>query len=330
MSRILITGANGFVGSFLVREALDRGLEVYAGVRSTSNRALLSDKRINFIILDFEDEVGLRKTLSRHKFEYVIHNAGITRAYKAETYFKVNCDYSVLLARLCMDEIADLKKFVYISSLDSFGSADHIKDGVIREDSSPQPTTSYGLSKLRAERALKKIENLPLMIMRPTGVFGPGEKDFFTIFQTIKKYRFAPVIGTDKIIYTFVYVKDLARVTLDATLSKIVNRSYFVTDGKIYNIREFTDAVAKAFGVKSFGFTIPFFLVDILAEINGIIDGITGRRSLLNKEQVAKMKARSWDADISPLVKDLNYAGRYTMEDAVKETALWYEENNWL
>jgi len=330
MAKILITGASGFVGSFLVREAIKRGLETYAGIRASSSKDLLPTEGVRYCIIDFDDPKSLESILLEHQFDYIIHNAGVTRTHKNSIYMKVNVDYSVLLAELAIKTIPTLKKYVYTSSIESHGSADPTLNGVLDENTVPAPRTTYGLSKLRAEEALKKIPNLPLLIMRPTAVFGPGEKDFFLVFEMIKKYRFTPISGSKNIKYTFIYVKDLARVMLEATLSEYVNKSYFISDGRIYKITQFTDGISKALNVKTFGFTIPFPILSLIVTGTGILDKITGSKSLLNDEQLAKMKARNWDCDIAPLVQDFSFQPQYNIDQATKETALWYLEKGWL
>ena len=324
--KILITGASGFVGSFLVEEALSRDLEVYAGIRKSSSTRYLQDERINLCYPDFESEENLIKLIDEIGIDYIIHNAGVTRAQNSAEYFRINSDYTVRLAKAAMNATTGLKKFVFMSSLEAYGSADNTPQGYLEENSPQNPRTEYGKSKLRAEKELQQITDLPWIILRPTGVFGPREKDFLSIFQTIKKYRIAPVVGTDKIKYTFVYVKDLVRVSLDAVIAPLVQRSYFVNDGKIYSIKNFTGAIAKALDLKPFSITIPYLLLDGVVILTGLLDKVTGSKSLLNEEQLAKMKAQNWDADISPLVKDFGYCSQYTLEDAILETTKWYEE----
>ena len=328
--KILITGASGFVGSWLVKEALSRGLDTYAGIRTSSSKEFLKDPLIQFVEMDFEDEEGLIKILKEHQFDYVIHNAGITRASSDSTYIKVNSDYAVRLANGWLEGGGNLKKFVFVSSVESHGSADDTPEGVVDATTPPNPRTAYGQSKLHAEIALNQIDQLPLVIMRPTAVFGPAERDLFVVFKTIKQFGFAPVMGSKDIRYSFVYIKDLVRVLLDATLKAAIGKAYFVTDGRIYPIKRFTSGIASALKKKTWGFTIPFGILEGIVVGTSLLDKVTGKKSLLNKEQLDKMKARNWDFDIGPLVQDLGYQPRYSLEKALLETVEWYEAEGWM
>ncbi len=331
MPKVLITGASGFVGSWLVNESLSRGWDTYAGIRSTSSRTLLQDDRINFVLLDFSDEDLMRKVLSEQDYDYIIHNAGVTRAQRDSVYFKVNTEYSRDFAKLALDVLGDrLRKFVFISSIEAYGSADGTPDDVVDESVTPQPRTTYGQSKLRAERELKLIDDLPLIIIRPTAVFGPAEKDFFAFWKTIKNYSVTPTVGNKDIKYTFIYVKDLARVVLDAAASDITQKSYFASDGRIHKMGHFLSHIAASLNKKTLSFTIPYPVIDTAVFMTGLLDKITGKKSLLNAEQVAKAKAQNWDCDISDLVQDFGYLPQYTLEAAVQETTEWYIEHGWI
>lgn len=330
MSKILITGASGFVGSFLVREALSRKLKVYAGVRSSSSLGQLQNPAIQFCEINYDDEKQIRTVLDHHQFDYIIHNAGITRAPSASIYKKVNTDYTNRLARLALEVNPSLKKFLFISSLEAFGSADGTPNDVVDEFITPNPRTQYGFSKQRAEQMLKEIPGLPYLILRPTGIFGPYEKDIFTVFKTIKKYRISPVVGSRKIKYSFIYVRDMVRVAMDACLSDISGKGYFVSDGKVYSIDHFNNAVATYFGVQTFPLVIPYPVMELAVGITGLYDKLSGNTSLLNREQLDKLKAQNWDCDISPLVKDFSFRPKYTLEEAIEETCEWYLANGWL
>jgi nucleoside-diphosphate-sugar epimerase len=110
---------------------------------------------------------------------------------------------------------------VFISSLASIGP---LKDAsrLIDETTSPVPVTSYGRSKLLAEESLKNIK-LPMIILRPTAVYGSRDKDIFIILKTFNS-GFEPYIGRGAQQLSFVYVKDLAAVSVNAlfTVTKLV------------------------------------------------------------------------------------------------------------
>ncbi len=328
MDKILITGASGFVGSFLVEEALKRELEVYAGVRSTSSKRWLKDERIKFLELSLNNQNQLNTVLSDHNFDYVIHNAGLTKANSQSELFRVNADYSCNLAKASMAN-SNLKKFTFMSSLAAYGTADYQKEGVVSVNSAPKPITSYGKSKLRAEKQLKFIPNLPLLIFRPTGIFGPRESDFLNIFNSINK-GIALQVGLTEQNLSLVYVKDLVRVIMDATLSQHVNKDYFVSDGKIYKGSYFNQLIAHSLNKKTFTIKVPLSLVSVIATLTDIKSKITGKANILSRDKLPEIKSRNMDCDISNLVQDFNYIPQYTLEEAIKETTTWYKDNGWL
>lgn len=95
MKSVLVTGASGFIGSFIVEEALKRGFDVWAGIRSSSSREYLQDSRIHFLELDFAYSDVLCAQLSAHKeangeFDYIIHCAGATKCVDKNDFDRVN------------------------------------------------------------------------------------------------------------------------------------------------------------------------------------------------------------------------------------------------
>ena len=328
MPKILITGASGFVGSFLVEEALKRGLETFAGIRTSSSKKWLQDKRINIVELDLSDRDQLSAQIDENQFDYIIHNAGITKSNNKNDFYKVNVDYSLNLA-LSSRASSNLKKFSFISSLAAYGPADFQKDGVLSNESVPHPVTTYGKSKLEAERVLKEISDFPLLIFRPTGVFGPRESDFLTIFKTINR-GFAPQIGSTEQWISLVYVKDLAHVIIKATTSDISNRQYFVSDGNLYPGSKFNKTIAESLGKNPLRFKIPLSFVYVLAGVNEAVSKLTGKPGILDRDKFAEIKAQNLDCDISDLVRDFNFKPKYNLATAISETAEWYKANNWI
>ena len=127
MERILVTGASGFIGSFIVEEALRRNMEVWAAMRKTSSKAFLQDKRIHFIQLDLADEEKLRQQLSGMDFDYVVHAAGVTKCLHQEDFHRVNTIGTQHLVNAILHSGMTLRRFVYLSSLRLPQFAQHLR-----------------------------------------------------------------------------------------------------------------------------------------------------------------------------------------------------------
>ena len=188
--KILVTGSSGFIGSFLVEGALERGLQVWAGVRKTSSRKYLQDSRIRFAELDFTDSEKLESQLAAHKrehggWDYVIHCAGVTkcldkRDFEIGNYWATR-HFIETLQRLDMVP----GRFIFISSLSVFGPVRERDYTEIREDDRPCPDTAYGISKLHTEEFLRSLPDFPYVIFRPTGVYGPRVTDYYLMAESI-------------------------------------------------------------------------------------------------------------------------------------------------
>ena len=90
--KILITGASGFIGSFIVEEALKRGFETWAAVRKSSSKAFLQDEHIHFIELNLSSEEALKEQLQDHAFDYVVHAAGVTKCLNKQDFRRINTE----------------------------------------------------------------------------------------------------------------------------------------------------------------------------------------------------------------------------------------------
>ena len=166
--KILVTGASGFIGSYIVEEALRQGMETWAAVRPTSSRKYLQDERIHFINLNLSSEEELEKELAPHEFDYIVHAAGATKCLHAEDFYRVNTEGTKHLVNAILHLGMPIKRFVFVSSLSIFGAIREEQPyQEICENDVPRPNTAYGKSKLEAERYLDSIgNNFPYIILR--------------------------------------------------------------------------------------------------------------------------------------------------------------------
>ncbi len=338
MKKILITGASGFIGSFIVEEALQHGMETWAAVRASSSRAYLNDNRIHLIELDLSSQKRLEEQLRGHQFDYVVHAAGVTKCLHKEDFFRVNTEGTRNLVKALTALQMPLQRFVFLSSLSIMGAIREQQPYTeITENDIPQPNTAYGKSKLEAEKVIKKgavgrkqEDSLPYVILRPTGVYGPKEKDYFIMAKSIKNHSdFA--VGFKPQDITFVYVKDVVQAVFLALDHGKNGRAYFLSDGNVYRSSTFSNLIHEELGrpwwirIKA-----PIWVLRIVTFFGEYIGRLTGKMSALNNDKYNILKQRNWRCDISPAVEELGYKPEYDLTRGVKETITWYREEGWI
>ncbi|MFZ4563548.1 MAG: NAD-dependent epimerase/dehydratase family protein, partial [Bacteroidales bacterium] len=313
---------------------LNQGFQVYAGIRKSSSREYLRDPRIRFIEFDFENRGRLVDSLNECKrnnvrFEYIVHNAGLTKAKKKEDFYNVNCRNTIHFIEALKETGMVPEKFVFVSSLAAFGPGNPDTGEPVRLSDKPMPIELYGKSKLDAENYITSLKDFPWLIVRPTGVYGPKEKDYYVFFQTINR-GMEPYIGFRKQILTFIYVRDLVRVIYLALASSFVHKAWFVSDGKEYPSELFAEITKKALGKKTIRFTVPLFIVKAIATIGENVAGLWGSIPTLNTDKYNVLSSTNWRCEVEPLEKDLSFKAEYDLEKGVAETLAWYKKEGWI
>ena len=334
--KVLITGASGFIGGFLVEEALRRGYETWAGIRASSNRKRLQDSRIRFIDLRYDDPAKLTEQLTEHvrlhgAWDYIIHNAGLIKTLKKENFYKVNAEQTRIFLQSLQASGCSPKKFILMSSLSSFGPGDEKTFTPIKQTDPQRPNTVYGKSKMLAEKYVREQTGFPYVILYPTGVYGPGERDYFMEIQSIQSGIDMAAGFTPQQI-TFIYVKDLARVAFLAIENeKAVNKAYFVADGDVHTDESFARMIQDILGKKwVLRGRLPLGVVKIACWCSEMIGKIIGKEMTLNTDKYIILKQRNWICDITPLQDDLNFKASYPLRKGLEESIDWYRMEGWL
>ncbi|MBQ6202489.1 MAG: NAD(P)-dependent oxidoreductase [Prevotella sp.] len=331
MSNILITGATGFIGGFIVDEALRRNMNVWVMLRKSSSRQWLSDSRIRFLEANLSSEDDLVEKMHDLQFDYVVHAAGVTKSLHREDFRRVNVGGTKNLVNALLRLKMPLKKFVYLSSLSIFGPVREQQPYTeILETDEPQPNTEYGKSKLEAERWLESVGGLPVVFLRPTGVYGPRERDYFLMAKSIKAHTdFA--VGFKPQDITFVYVLDVVQAIFLAIEKGEPGRKFFLSDGQVYRSSAFSDLIRKELGNPWWiRITAPLWLLRIITFCGEYIGRLTDKVTALNNDKYHIMKQRNWRCDIGPACRELGFEPKYQLEEGVRLTIKWYKENHWL
>ena len=328
--KLLITGASGFIGFHLIEAALGKGLDVYAAVRPRSDVSHLKEYDIRFCELDYTNEQLLAEQLADAGFDYIIHAAGTTRAGSQQMYDTINASYAFNLASAAVEGPGNaLKKFVFVSSLAAVGPLDS-RLRLITEDTTAAPVTAYGRSKLLAEQKLKTLPSLPLVVLRPTAVYGPRERDIFIMLRSIHR-GMEPYIGriVDQHL-SFVYVKDLAAVTINSLFSNVSNMTFNISDGESYDQYELANLAKQILNKKTFRLHLPYRMVKGMAFALEKWSGWRGKTPVLNREKLHELTAINWQCNIEKAKMHLDFRPQYSLEQGLRETLQWYRLNKWL
>lgn len=324
--RLLVVGAGGFIGGFICDEGLRRGMEVTATVRETTSRRYLADPALKFLVLDYDDQAQMTEALSASEpWDYIIYNLGATKAAGGFPEFnKVNFEYLRRFVETLKSTGRVPRRLLFMSSLSAIGPGDEKGYTPLSSDMVPNPNTRYGLSKIKAEQYLEHLSGIPYIIFRPTGVYGPHEKDYLMMIQAIDRH-FDFSVGLRKQMLTFIYVDDLVEAMFRAFESGVEKKKYIISEDRAYTQMEFRKIVAEELGAK---FVIPVRLPMPLVWIASFVAEKIGQARLkpstLNRDKFKIMRQRNWKADVSDAMRDFGFAPRFSLRDGIRETVKSY------
>lgn len=328
--RVLIIGAGGFIGGFIAKESLRRGHETWVGIRASTSRRFLSDERLHFLILDYDSEDAMTASLKEalpqnERWDCIIYNLGATKCTNFADFNRINFLYlrSFINALRQSGKIPD--RFLYMSSLSALGTGNEKNYTPITDNDIPNPNTRYGLSKIKAETFLETCPDIPWIIFRPTGVYGPHEQDYLMMIKSIDRH-FDFGVGFRKQLLTFIYVEDLATAMFDAIISdNTVKKKYIISEPRSYTQREFRKIVSEELGRRCIiPLRLPMWIVYIASVISEKYGVARLKPSTLNRDKYKIMRQRNWNCDVSNAIRDFNFAPKYSLRDGIRATVKAY------
>lgn len=329
---VLITGACGFVGSNLVKTALEKGWRVRATDLPSANRNMLKDLSVEFIPADVTKKETLKRVVDGA--EYVFHPAAVFN-YSApwKAFQEVNISGTENLCRAVVDA-GDVKKFVLISTVEIYGITPP-ELLPTREDAPKCPESNYAKSKLGQEEVVsrfRKKHGLPAVTVRPGPIYGPG--NYYGVAKMIQEPARLPFLAIPSNMDTrapFVNVKDVCEaVFFLAQKDKAVGEAYNVVDDSSYTIYEFFKHLAPLLG-KPF-FTVPpvpaahlKFMGKIAAKVIEAVSRLTRTKPLIEEGYLIYVGNDFWFSNEK--LKSLGYQLIYPdVKEGIKETIAWYRE----
>ncbi len=324
MKKIVISGANGFIGSRLINYLYKEGFEVRGLVRENADMSLIHPD-VNCIRVDYNDQIAMAGILSESTV--FIHCAAQTKARSFDEICRNNVDLTQTLIRLA-NQSDKLEHIIFLSSQAAGGPGEGHQ--AVSESDIPHPVSWYGKSKLLAEKNIQRMCQKNWTILRSASVYGPGDKDFFAYFQLIEKHLALHPGLSDKYI-SLIYVDDLIKIIRqvignETAFSKIYNCS----DGRAYTVKSFIDTLALAMNQLVVSFAVPDYFVSLTGAFAEMLGRLQKKLPVLNRQKAKEFSHKNWLCSNLRLVNDLNFKPEKQLLDNLISTYKWYQKNNWL
>jgi nucleoside-diphosphate-sugar epimerase len=261
--------------------------------------------------------------------DQVFHLAGATTAVKEKTYFEVNTLGTGNLIQACIEHNTGLKKFIFLSSQAAAGPC---RSGGRKKESDPcEPVSPYGKSKLLGEKsALFHSREMPLLILRPSAVYGPRDKGFHALFKCLSRHIKPCLCDPDQHI-SLCYVQDLVRgILLAAETPTASGEIFFLSDGRDYRMSEMGDTFARAMKISALPLRLPKQVLFCLAFLAQGFSRVSGKPLIMSSGKVAEMIQKNWCCDIAKARAFLGFEPRIFLPRGAELAVAWYKKENWL
>lgn len=329
---LLIVGAGGFIGGFIASEALKRGYDTWAGVRESTSRRWLGLPGLHIVNFDYDDPDAVAETLRREApapegWDYIIWNLGATKCANFRDFNHINFEYVRDFTDVLRELHMQPERFLMMSSLSALDPGDEKGYAPLTSKTVPQPNTRYGLSKIKAETCLELQPDLRWTIFRPTGVYGPHEKDYLMMIKSIDAgWDFG--VGFRRQMLTFIYVDDLVDAMFRAIESPAtVHRKYIISEDRAYTQAEFRRLTARLLGKRVvMPVRLPLWTAYVASAVAEKVAALQGKASTLNRDKFNIMRQRNWNCDISDAQRDFGFAPRWSLERGLAATIEEYRK----
>ena len=327
--KYFLTGATGFVGSWVAKQLVDKDEEVACLVRKTSNLRWLKDLPVEYHYGSLNDPESLKAGIKTA--DYVLHIGGVTKALTIDEFYKGNVEATRNILDVVMAVNPGLKKFVYVSSQAAAGPSPPNPGKAMDETAAMQPLTDYGTSKLQGEEVvLAFMPDLPITILRPPTVYGPRDTDVFEVFKNVKN-RVNLKIGSHDPVVSIIHVYDLARGIIHAAEHPKSNGEvYFIANKKPCVWSEVIDILQALMDRKVVNIPVPYPVAYGFGGVVEFFSKLNGKPSILNRQKMREVNAGYWVISSQKIKEQLDFSCEISLRDGFKNSLEWYQNEGWL
>ena len=326
--KILLTGATGFLGGRVAALLRESGHDLRALVRKSSDTRALAALGAETAEGALDSGVGVEA--ATRGVDAVVHLAGGGKVRTIAEMYSGNLGTTEHLLRAwdASGAAARGARFVLISSLAAHGPS---PDGAPRDpDEAPRPCSHYGKSKAAAEAAvLARAGDFPVTIVRPPGVYGPGDTRMLSLFRAALR-GFVPTVGQGHTA-SFIFVEDCARaIALSATVPTPSGRAYFVEDGHIYTQETLMRYIGDAVGTRPRVVRVPGWCLMGLGALSELWGLVTRRATPINRDKIRDVLRRHWVCESARTRAELGWTPTIALAEGTRLTAEGYRAAGWL
>ncbi len=326
---VLITGATGFTGKNLLKFLLDNDEQVNVIVRDKKKLGeLVNHKNINVFQGNIYDKEVVNKSMAGVK--KVFHVAAIyrTSGIPDQVYWDTHVKGTNLLMEAALKE--GVEKFVHTSTVGVHGDVGLGKS--VNENAPYSPGDIYQETKLEAELNVHKFhkeKGLPISVIRPTAIYGPGDLRLLKLFKMAVMKK-TPILGNGKINYHMVYIDDLIQgFMLAAEVDVAIGESFIIGGDEIQNLNTLLDTIGEIMGKTVSKIYLPAKPFQILGTITEKICTPIGISPPIYRRRVDFFtKSRAFD--ISKAKSIMGYKPKISLKEGLRKTAEWYKNNGYL
>ncbi|MGH8310396.1 MAG: NAD-dependent epimerase/dehydratase family protein [Steroidobacteraceae bacterium] len=325
--RVLVTGATGFTGGHLARSLVARGYAVRALVRDERRAETLRQHGVELAIGDLRERASLESAMRNVEVVYNIAALYREAGLAAAEYRAVNAGSARTIVEI--SQAAGVRRVVHCSTVGVHGDVEHPP---ANEDAPLKPGDLYQETKLEGERlalAAGKSTGVEVVVARPTGIYGPGDRRLLKLFRGIARKRFV-ILGDGRIFYHLTYIDDLVEgFRLCAEVPGAAGRIYILAGGEVTTLNELVALIAREAGVPQPRLHLPVWPFWTAGAICEAICAPFGIEPPIYRRRVDFFtKSRAFD--ISRARRELGYAPRVGLQDGIRKSLAWYRTAGWL
>jgi nucleoside-diphosphate-sugar epimerase len=324
----LVTGATGFLGSALVTELVRRQQSVRILARNEQQARRIFGDAVTIVPGEITDTAQVQRAVDGATTIYHLAGRLYHPSISAELYRQVHVEGTCNMLRACREQ-SQLERIVHVSTTGVFGVTGEVPAA---ENAPFAPTNPYEATKLQGELvALNayKEQGLPVTVVRPGLVYGPGDLHLLGFFAAINKGVFRVIKGGNAFLHP-VYIDDqISAFLLCARPSMAIGRSYNIAGERPVTIRELATAIAHALGKALPSGSIPLWFAKLASDIFARTPGMRGERAPLTRSRV-EFLTHSRIYDINRARAELGYSPEIGLEEGMELTAAWYKKHGYL